>query len=361
MWECVLQPGTGPDGTQLVSVLGKRTYRFAPDGKVEIDLDHPIPIFRGQTFLGGKDPDKDPVLQDDDLVAWKPLVDVVVHGSAHAPRGKRGYFFDVGVMVGDKARLVRVFGNRRIDLSSGKLRFTEPEPFDDMPLHWGLAYGGADVLTDPSSRLVHPRNPVGKGFLVAPPLEALHGFALPNLENPNTVLTPQTLLLKKFDRWKTAQVPMALGWTSRHFHDRAAGDPRAKGTHPFLQAPSPNAAPAFLRLGRLAGNETITLGYMDPDHPRLSFALPNDIPRAYLDMGKREIRLPTFLQTVEFYPSSRQFTLLWRASVRVGREVSLEEALAGDGWMDSRPEKIVQPTKRPFDVSGSSQPTELTR
>jgi hypothetical protein len=360
MWQCATQPGTGPDGLRIVSVLGKQTYRFQPDGKIEIDEDEPIALAEERKIAGKEDLDLDPILVESDLVAWKPMADVVVHGEACAPRGKRARFFDVGLLVAGRTSMVRVFGDRKIDISSGGLRFTDPELFETMPLHWGLAYGGHDVLTDPSSRLVYPRNPVGKGFLIAPPYEKIHGFALPNLENPHQALTPDTILLKRFEQWKKAPVPMAFGWTSPHFHDRsvAGSETKKPPQAPLKTPPSPNAAPAFLRFPRLQGDEPVALGYMDPDFPRIEFSLPADVPRAYLDLGRGAITLPTILQTVEIYPATRQITLLWRGAAKLGAGLELETATMLEGWMESGPSKtVVKEERKPMKNRPPAQTT----
>lgn len=333
MWNSALQFGENGAGEPLLSVLGKRTYRFSPDGAIDVEWDNPVQLFETQVFFGKGDVFRDPVKQDADLVAWKPLVDFVVHGKAHAPKGKQARYFDAGVVVAGQPKMVRIFGNRKIDLSSGGIRFTEPELFEEMPLHWGLAYGGVDDASNPAIELVYPRNPVGKGFFVAPPPEKLHGRPLPNLENPNQLLHPDALLVKRFDRWKLAPVPMALGWTSRSFQDRVQASVPA---HPGrIPQPSPNAAPAFLRLPRLAGTESVVLGYMDAEFPRLEFSLPGDVPNAFLDAGKGAAEMPVALQTIEVYPSSRMVTLLWRAAIRLPEGFNLEDTAGIEGWMES--------------------------
>jgi hypothetical protein len=333
-WESEIQMGTGPGGVQLLSVLGKQTYVFAPGKKLEVDYNEPIPFSKAQTYWGNGDPNLDPVRQEDDLVAWKPLVDVVVHGKVHAPRGKRGRWFDAGVVIAGQPKMVRVFGDRRIDFSTGGLRFTDPEPFEEMPLHWGLAYGGTDSVSNPDVGLVYPRNPVGKGFWVSPPIEKIHGASLPNLENPQHLLTPETLLVKKYDRWKAAPVPIAMGWTSRHFHDRLF-DPKKTKTEAMLPAPFPNAAPAFLRLPQMTGSEPVVLGYMDADQPSMSFSLPGDVPKGYLDTGEGAVLLPTALQSIEFFPSAKQVTMLWRATIQIEDPDRLAQAANLEGWLES--------------------------
>jgi hypothetical protein len=355
MWFSRVCPGFAPDGTPILSVLAKRTYRYAKDGTVSVDDDDPLPLFEADVFRGKGQPEFDAPLQECDLVAWKPRVDVVIHGMAFAPEGKRGVFFDAIVQVGECRGAVRVFGDRKIDLSSGGLRFSDPEPFENMPLHWGLAYGGVDLHSMPGVGLAFPPNPVGKGFAVQPPPDVLHGMPLPNLEDPRFLLTPDRFLVKRFERWPQAPVPAAFGWVPRHAHPRihqsslppdssdasvrerqyvAANVPEALlGMTPKVQArhrtyEECNGAPPFLRPRRLEGGETVVLGYLDKDMARSEFVLPSDAPQMHLDLGGGLVRLPVDLQTAEIYTPTRQFTLLWRGTARY----------PGMEWLAAHPE-----------------------
>lgn len=343
MWSPRLVPGFAPDGTPILSVLGKRTYRFLPGKTAQLDREKPVPIFEVDEFFGEGDPETDAPKQENDLVAWKPLVDVVVHGMAHAPKGNMARHFDLNVEVAGARRALRVFGDRKVDLSAGGIRFSDPVLFSSMPLHWGLAYGGQDLTSHPEIPLAYPRNPVGRGFAVDPPPAMLHGLVLPNLENPQALLDPDTFLVKKFERWNKAPTPMALGWMPRHSFPRllqGGMDPvttdeaaktraRVAANMPLalleIPAPAPgkplnhlqnNGAPSFLRFPTLAGNEPVALGFMDPDHPRFEFHLPDDVPRGYLDLGEGMVELPMTLATVEIYKPTNQVTLLWRGSAR---------------------------------------------
>lgn len=338
-------------------MLGKRTYRFTPGGKAVPDRAEPVPFFETDLFHGKSDPALDPPRQESDLCDWKPKVDVVVHGLAHAPRGKLGHFFDAFVAVGGTRAGVRVFGNRRVDMSRGSPRFTDPEPFASMPLHWGLAYGGVDRWTHPDIALPYPKNPVGKGFAVAPEPQFLHGMELPNLEDPQNPIQPGSFLLRKFERWMSGPEPFALGWMPRGAHIRrqvvvasAGKDGEAARERERISRNLPLATPdaavpvdrnprdhaanngalPLLRFPRLAGDEPVSLVYMDPDHPRLDFALGGDAPLGYLRLAKEWVELPMVATTLEIYPQTRQLTLVWRGSARY----------PGIRWLAEREDKI---------------------
>ena len=118
------------------------------------------------------------------------------------------------------ARIVRVFGDRKVYVTGSGIAFTAPVPFDRMPLDYGLAYGGKDDKSEEGVPYVYPKNPVGKGFVVKNNLKALQDLILPNLEDPAKLLTPQNLVLQKFERWNEWPDPVGFGCTGKNFHPR---------------------------------------------------------------------------------------------------------------------------------------------
>jgi hypothetical protein len=337
-WLTHLLPGTAPDGGPVVSVLAKRTYRIRNG---EVAIPDPGPAFPWQEvddYWDTNNPAVDAVKLESELVAWKPGTDVVVVGKAHAPRGKRARFFDAGIQIGTFRKLVRVFGDRKIQLKSMGFDFTDPAPFDSMPLHYGLAFGGKHTNAD-GLEMTYLRNPIGKGFVVQPEAEDLAKLVLPNLENPAQLLVPQNLALKSFDRWIECPRPWALGYTGRNFHPRVtlAGFPPDLAPEAEIgrlqtmtdsdgssrQPPTPLMNPDYYRgaseglsLPHLRGDENVVLGYLDPDFPQFSFQLPNDRPSVYLDVGQGREWMDPVLQDVVIFKGTDQISLVWRGSCR---------------------------------------------
>lgn len=353
MWQSRLVPGSAPDGSPVLSVLGKQTYRFANGGIAELDEDEPFAFHEADSLYGTGNPATDAVRHESDLIAWKPLTDLVVHGKAHSPSGKTARYFDAGVQVGQRSMSLRVFGNRRVEVGVLSSRFTEPEPFVEMPLHAGFAFGGSDLLTDPEMRLSYPRNPAGKGFVVSPPKERLHGLELPNLENPARPLTPDQFQAKRYDRWRELPEPFHTGWTQKNSHprlllaglppDEAADAEAARQRHvegmaevgagadsqppdrlPILNPQYHNGAHPLLQFPYLPPGESIALQYMDPDHPRFEFRLPSDAPRAVIDLGRGAVEMDMVLHTIEIFKPTNRLTLVWRGSCRYAGISSLQ-------------------------------------
>jgi len=337
-WLVRMVPGYAPDGGPVVSVLAKRTYRFNPGETALPDPGTPMDWVEVDEHWDTNNPATDPMKLESELVAWKPCTDVVVVGNAHAPRGKRARFFDAGIQIGAFRKVVRVFGNRMVVPRFSGFDFSEPEPFETMPLHYGLAYGGRYERPD-GLELSYPRNPVGTGFLVSPELSDLLGTRLPNLEDPNQVLTPQTLVLKAYDAWPTAPKPWALGYTGRNFHPRVtmAGLPPEEAMEAevvrlqavadrdgkAIQPPTPvmnlqyhNGASEGLVLPYLRGDETVVLTYLDPDHPSFQFRLPGSRPVARLDVGQGREWMDMVLQNIVVYKGTNQLAMVWRGCCR---------------------------------------------
>ena len=304
------------------------------------------------------------MLHDSDLFGCvKPRTDVLLRGSAHAPRGEVTTL-DTGVSVGPVKKRVRAWGDRRFQLGAGgRLELTPPAPFRAMALTWENAYGGRDLyaerkLAAPPRKTAesldalmqeeapgmfsYPRNEAGRGFFLALDLERLHGAPAPNLEDPDDPVLPARMLaegpLDWLDRpaaacyepidWYTFPRAMFLVppmWRApgRPVHEVACG---ALGEQDLakvdLGGPADarlyNCAPSGLAVARLEGGERVALQNLHPRHELLEFDLPGDRPRMVVELpgvGPREIE-PS-LQTVELRPEDDLVTLTWAGTMEV--------------------------------------------
>ena len=352
-WLTLIAPGYGPDGTPLLSLLCKRTYRFANGHTAEPDPDKQIPFHEKDEFLDEGDPLKNAARAEAEIIAYKPLTDVIVHASAHAPKGQRAAFLDVGIMVGPYRKLLRVYGDRKVVVQGMGAVFSAPEPFESMRLDYARAYGGKDGRSLPGVEYSYPRNPVGKGFLIKNEPALLQGLALPNLEDPNRLLTPANLVLGKYEQWPKQPEPCAFGYAPRNAFPRlqqsglakpdqidAEADRRMRlqdlpeigvpghseppASMPLLNPEFFNGAPPGLKLPYLKGDETVKLRYLDPDHPAFEFRLNPEQPRLVMDVGEGRMELPATLLTLEIYKATNQYTAVWRGSVKYRGPESLK-------------------------------------
>lgn len=365
-WLTQWVPGYGADEKPIFSVLAKRTYRYGPGAKaarMRDDDPEGFPFFEKDEYYRPDAPMRSAMKHESELVAYKPLCDVILHACARPPRGKQAFHLDCGIKVGETSKLLRAFGNRHVYLKPGGLAFSEPEAFEAVRLDYGHAFGGASPGgaggggseggkgDDEAAPLFYPRNPVGKGFIVGGKPETWQGLALPNLEAPEALLTPAHLSLTRYEDWRRLPEPAAFGFMPRHAHPRwqMAGmnkkdwleaeasrkmkleaqvevgaahghePPPARLLHPEFH----NGAPPGLRFPSLKGSEPVKLRYLDPDYPLFEFQLPDDKPAIWVDVGRGRQFLPAQLQTIEIYHETRQCTLLWRGSARYGGPESL--------------------------------------
>ena len=195
--------------------------------KLAIDVSgaavQPSPL-RGDPALGDDENRRAELLQPGNDFFDKPRVDVAVSVGAFAPPGTEVPRMDVRCSVGDVHKRVTITGRRCVRWSP-TLRFTDPEPFTTMPMTNRNAYGGTDGRvpfeeprsTDELMTLLgafpgtYPRNPAGKGYVVS--LDPVDGdVELPNLEDPDRLLTPETLFVRDPREWWLRPLPCTLGF-----------------------------------------------------------------------------------------------------------------------------------------------------
>ncbi len=345
-WLSHLIPGNAPDGAPILSILGKKTYAFA-QGQTAVEADKQEPFIEADEFWGKGKPQSDAMKLESDLVAYKPMTDVVFLCKAHAPNGIPVKQLDVGVQVGSARKIARVIGNRKAYVTATGIAFTEPEPFTEMPLDYSRAYGGKDEKSDDGFQYAYLKNSVGRGFVIKNTPKAVQDLLLPNIEDATKLLTPQNLVVGSFDRWKLYPDPVGFGYMNKIFHPRFtfAGLPPEHWTQAeserqqsLKKAPEvgskPSATPAQvppmlnpmffngaskgLALPFLKGDETIKLANLDAAHPQFAFTLPGQRPTAWLDVGEGPEDLAMALHTVVIDMESKRLTMVWRGCAYYG-------------------------------------------
>ncbi|HXJ19459.1 MAG TPA: DUF2169 domain-containing protein [Polyangia bacterium] len=355
-------------GGSLVGVIAKRTYRVAA-GRCFV-ADEQLPLVEEPRFSD----DRSVLLHDLDCVLNRGEVDVVVEGSARPP-GRAAAAFELRVRVGGLDRRLSVFGDRRCYRStSGRLRFREPAPVEEVPLDWTSSYGGFDRVAlerhgDPLlelrekarqpysprfGRFAYPRNRAGKGYLIEPTDEALEACELPNLEEPSRLLSPERLAIGAPERWPAAPPVAAVGWLSYANFPRAAmlGIPPAYDAEvcppaSFFEVRTgalavESIAPAIaiarrldlrvaqqsapgMRVPALTAGSPVSIVNAHPSMPAWEFALSSEVPMLALQIpGARAVRLEPRIRTVHIQPDLDRVSVVW-----VGEQQ--QPALVGPG------------------------------
>ncbi|MCB1050430.1 MAG: DUF2169 domain-containing protein [Acidobacteria bacterium] len=347
----------GVQGQQNVVAL-KRAYRWTEQGVQQL----PAP-----PEMVAEPVEENGLLKlDTDYFPKRHFTDVIVHGSAWAPAGRPVASLDVAVAINGVARTIRAFGKRTLQRRGTQWSFSEPEPFESIPLHWSEAYGGWDKrgeeARDPYevekisksmgrdmsivSLARYRRNPHGKGFFqkLTPEHE---GAELPRLEWAHDLLTPARVEVNHPYHWYSQPMPANFGflayemfprsafWGERMFpihQDRAAKqvlpeyafglkpedllpkvealalsqNPRMfNGAHPALQVPS------------LRGKVQVDLYHLDPVAQRLSFNVPTGAPQVQIVVpnDSKTYKTEGFLSTLVVDVAKREFCATWHAMV----------------------------------------------
>ena len=285
-------------GVDTLHVTLKATFHLGPELAVS---DEQRPILVADEYTG--DPTTTSLIYPGERHLAKPGTDIIVIGSAHAPRGKPAQTVDVSLALGPVRKLIRVFGERQ--WQRGPAPATAPVPFVTLPLVHERAFGGPAVA----------HNPVGIGHRGghAP----VPGTALPNLEDPRRPFldlgdesipvcfaaiapswSPRSGLAGTYDEsWRRRRAPyLPIDFDPRYFHA---------------------APPDQTTTAHLLGGEPVELQHLTPEP--LRFTLPVCAWTVRAQLGSDILPLAPRLETVLIEPDAGRFSLLWRATAVVDR------------------------------------------
>jgi hypothetical protein len=338
--ETAILPSKDENGTSIFALLVKRTYDIRP-GQPAARAEKTYPLVKVDRYYDGGDAETSTVREETDLMPYKIATDVVVIGRAHAPNGQPVAQMSVGVRVGERRKVIRVTGDRRCIHRSGLAPdVTDPVPFTEMEIRYDRAYGGHDDCSNPDLPFYYPRNQRGTGVAVTNLREVVDGLALPNLEDPSDLLTPDRIVFGTTERWVHQPLPQGFGWFQRTWYPRCSFVGSVPGSiDPDIELPeerlglvpkgqlalarqfrlpsfdvrfnsgaSPGLAIPFLR-----GGEIVQLANLTPDGD-LRFQLPTDTPRMSLDIGLGVQELLVALHTVCIRLDEMQVDLVWRGA-----------------------------------------------
>lgn len=307
------------DGSYVAVTLIKQRFFVSRRGEV-VPSSPPPDIHIPDVFWNPDEPETSSIRFPSDLVIRKPSTDVLVVGNAVAPYRRPSPSLDVHLRVGDEIRKsVRVFGPRAWYRQGRNMVPTDPRPFEEMPIQWERAWGGADFETDPENPVEEPRNPNGVGLVADP--ATLEGTAVPNVEDPNDLITSH----------RSRPTPMGLCSIARHWSPRrymlgTCDDQWMQERMPLLPldfdpkfhqvAPSDQITREPLR-----GGERVELMHMNEQGP-ISFELPKTRYFVGLQTHDGLTEYAPQLDTLTLEPNDRTFTMTWRSTFPLPRRAS---------------------------------------
>jgi hypothetical protein len=161
---CVLDE----NGAREWVVAVKGTFEIAPNGTTRL-AEAQVPPLHVHEFLG--EDGASSLAYEADLGPAKPGTDVLVHASAHAPRGKPATQVEVGLRIHRTVKTLLVTDRRWERDLSHRVVPSPPLPFLSVPIVYERAYGGLDRSSpDPTKQRLYARNPVGTGVTRGPEL-----------------------------------------------------------------------------------------------------------------------------------------------------------------------------------------------
>jgi len=284
-----------PDQWNL-TVVCKATYALVP-GTSHLALE-PEQINERDNHWDD-DPAKS-IYAPSDLAPFKPRPEILLVGSAYAPRGEAVRSLFVRLMVGDFEKSVEVFGPRTFG-NDGVLQ--DGPRWTQMSLRYERAGGGGESW-----------NPVG---IDPDAVDAYGRRSLPNLQPPGllSVELGQAVPAAGYGpiaaRWDVRRAKLgalAAGWTDEGWNDSPLG---VDFDGSYFQS-----APLDQLVDELRADEKIILENLHPEHPRFSTNLAGVRPRARVEIeGLPPWELSLVADTLWIDTNRALVTLTWRGQL----------------------------------------------
>jgi len=381
------QPPPGPvrvvalspePGVYAIGIVFKRTYVLS-HGQPCRPADEQIPLDPEGAFHEPIAEGVAPSFKSlPEVIALKTGTDVVVQANACSRQPVK--WMRAAVRIGQHVHEAAVFGRRFCHWQNGTIVFSDPEPFESLPLRYENAYGGRDLvfekavaaeikqrlaaneyrqmkgtagaLVQANHPLMYPRNRFGKGYIIENRQEAVEGRALPNLERPGDRLTPERIVLGNPFDWDKQPIPIGfdyldpmsfprsamLGFPPPSTREISAAREAAAGMVPpdfyrgsifttspdkiseIVHADASRCASLGLQLPFLRGDEQMLLSGMDAAIPDFIVQLPGEVPVFGLQSGDSSFsQIAPELHTVFVDVPRRVLTLTWAGRMRIAK------------------------------------------
>lgn len=326
---------SGPAGEPLDILILRATFDLAmhDDAMTLAEIQSPIVFGDALTDAAEHDPLRATVLEDGDLLPYKPGTDILVMGHAQAPNGQRHTSWLAGLRVGRVRKVLRLHGPRQFRKGWLGWRLDAGAAVVKVALDYRLAYGGcidipAALTPDAQADAVkHAGNPAGCGWL--PDEAALKRLSKPARKYVKAWLAAQNILSAPQIEAADAPIkhphqsidpqgfgPLPRWWAPRLAYQGRYDDRWRSTRYPLLPLDFDaryyqSAHPDMVATPHLRGDESVTMLGLLPE--RMEMRLPgwHILAAVKHASGAHSVSLPV-LDTVRFDLDRRQASLVWR-------------------------------------------------
>ena len=269
------------------------------------------------------DPDESSLRYESDIALQKSCTDVALIASVY-PENPPAKVVEAAISIADSRKSVRVFGNRSWIKSSTGYQVSSPEPFEKMPMVYENAYGGKSPSANSGEFSWDERNPLGKGFFDWESGHQPDNLPLPNLENPEQLITN---IKQQPEPWCTGFV--SRSWLPRKSYAGTYDDDWLKTRNPLLPLDFDKnvntAASSGLAIRPyLKGGELVQLENLSPKG-RLAFYLPLIELKIETSIKGDRCLHDAVMDTVVIEPDEERVSITWRTAVPIHWNLSMIE------------------------------------
>ncbi len=320
--------GLQPDGRERLVIVAKGTFTIPQSGKQASLHERQKSLIEADIFTG--EPGLSAPLYEVDYAPFKPRCDVLLVGSAYAPKGKPTNRTAVTMRLGAVDKSFTVTGSRfwesgRIAISPGSPAF-----FDKVPITYDHAFGGIDNFhKNENKHSTFTPNPAGKGYHRQLDRDFVDGSPMPNTEDlkhpirsPAGKYTPMALS------------PLGRGWEPRYRLAGTYDQQWVDNTFPFLPADFSEAyyqaAPADQQTPYPKGGEPVILKNLTADGG-IQFTLPEmEVPVVFFYNKGESVKHNAVIDTIILEPDEALFTITWRTSLALKKSIfEIAQVLVG--------------------------------
>ena len=320
--------GMDKTGAEYVVVVVKGTFTLPKTGQMPKLADEQVPLVDADQFTG--EPGKSATVVECDYTLEKPACDILLNGAAYAPGGRPANRVTVGMQVGGCRKSFSVWGDRVWRSTGAGYAPSDAEPFTRLPISYDVAFGGTDEgMRDPALVRSYLPNPIGRGWHYH-----MYRVLIEDAPVSNTEEAGDPVCDPRGKYRPMAFGPIGRGWPSRIRYAGTYDQKWIDDVFPFLPDDFDNryfqCAPPEQQVPTLAGGESVLLVNLTADGRR-EFALPSvEVPVVFFRRRADRVEMRGTLDTVLFEPEVDRFSMVWRAHLRLRRDIfELSQVVVG--------------------------------